>query len=207
MISTERDVLVDIGKASVSVEVDIPRSAIGTIVIASPLLGTTTSLLAALLNESGFCTLRIAVNPGTPVPAANDLLGGADTIARVVAWARKQEGLAHLPRGAIGIGPAAAMVLLACEEDLNSFDALVAIDAELSRMHKVLERVQAPTLLVAAEERESEVRDAWDALSAIPCDASIKLLAGCESVTSSREAVEQAAADSVEWFRDQFGCA
>jgi len=207
MISTERDVLVDVGKTSVGVEIDVPRTTVGTILIVSPLLRPTESLLAALLNESGFSTLRVGLNPGTSTPSFGEILEGARTVAQVAAWARRQGDLAHMPVGGIGIGTGAAMVLLACEEDPSCLDAVVAIDAETSNMHCVLERVESPTLFIAAEKTRSEVDQAWEALASIPCDASVKVMAGCESVTSSREAAEQAAADSALWFRDQFDCA
>lgn len=186
---------------------DLPPTAGGLVIFAhgsgSGRSSPRNTRVAAALQRAGLATLLFDLL--TEEEAADrekvfDIELLAERLELVTAWARDQDDLTRLPIGYFGASTGAAAALLAAARAPDDVAAIVARGARSDMAGAVLERVQAPTLLIVGGSDTEVLELNRQALAKLRCERSLEIVPGATHLFEEPGALDTVVELARHWF-------
>jgi putative phosphoribosyl transferase len=204
---------IPVARGIVHSDLRVPVSATGLVIFAhgsgSSRFSSRNRHVAEFLDTHGLATLLLDLL--TPYEEAIDVrtmeyrfdiprLGSRVTSA--IDWARRREGLRHLPLGCFGASTGAAAALRAAAERPDGVAAVVSRGGRPDLANDALDRVIAPTLLIVGGDDEPVIeinRDAVRRMSAAQVE--LQIVPGATHLFEEPGTLEQVERLATDWFR------
>ncbi len=186
MVGNE-SVAVPFGDGELDVRLWLPSGASGLVVLAGEntrqRLRPTGDYLPSVFGEANLATLVIDACAVQPAHASAEMLaaGVRECVHRVYAvleWARRQDALAELPVGLVGIGKGAAPVLDCGAQLGRELRVMAARSMHCPPGQADITRISAPTLLIAGGLDQDGVRNSRLAYGALCCHKRFEIVPG-----------------------------
>jgi putative phosphoribosyl transferase len=191
-------------------DLEIPPKAVGVVLFAhgsgSSRRSARNLFVANSLRLSGIGTLLFDLLTPTEESPAGDLRFDITLLtARLMGatnWLAKQPEARHLALGYFRASTGAAAALVAAAALGPRINAVVSRGGRPDLARDVLERVQAPTLLIVGE-RDETVRELnQEAYALLQCTKQIKVIPNATHLFEERGALGEVACFAAAWFRE-----
>jgi dienelactone hydrolase len=198
-----------------SVEVEgilsVPTEAQGTVLFAHGSGSTHRSprnrSVADVLNDAGMATLLINLltedEQQVDLQTAHlrfDIPFLAGRLTAIADWLREQPEAGRLPLGLFGASTGAAAALVTAAERPRDVKAVVSRGGRPDLAMDALDRVEAPTLLIAGGEDVAVIQLNRHAMAGMHCLHELKIIPGATHLFEERGALEKVAALAADWF-------
>ncbi len=211
-----REVQVRIGEVNLGGSLGVPPGALGLVIFAhgsgSSRFSPRNRAVARALREAGLGTLLFDLL--SPEEEAEDAVTGelrfdiaflAKRLEEVTRWVERQPELADLPRGYFGSSTGAAAALVSAAVRPQGIHAVVSRGGRPDLAMPVLDRVQAPTLLVVGGSDTEVLELNEQALDRLWVAKELRVIPGATHLFEERGALEQVAELAADWFRKYLG--
>lgn len=205
--------LVRVRVDSVEVEgiLSVPTGAQGTVLFAHGSGSTHRSprnrSVADVLNDAGMATLLINLltedEQQVDLQTAHlrfDIPFLAGRLTAIADWLREQPEVGRLPLGLFGASTGAAAALVTAAERTRDVKSVVSRGGRPDLAMDALDRVEAPTLLIAGGEDVAVIQLNRRAMASMRCLHELKIIPGATHLFEENGALEKVAALAADWF-------
>jgi putative phosphoribosyl transferase len=208
MLTKERDLTFRLDGHQVRCMLAVPKTYSAIVIVLADRGTYAMDRVAMLLNEEGMCTLSVPLPRRVERPrSAARVKEVAGELCAITERVCAEPEVSGMPCGYFSTGQGAAIALTAAAIAPRLVDALVVAAGRIDLADAELPLVQAPVLLVAGERDTAGIERDTMALSQLPGDADVRLVAGTIHPIGSDGARRQTAALSALWFREHFPAA
>lgn len=217
MADTRDDVTprtVHVGEKNLEGLLTVPGGAKGLVVFAhgsgSSRLSPRNTYVARALNRRGLATLQFdLLTDAEAMDRANvfdiPLLGAR--VVEALGWARSDDSTAALPVGLFGASTGAAAALIAAAERPREIFAVVSRGGRPDLAESVLDRVEAPTLLIVGGRDDVVIELNERALRALACEKRLEVVPGATHLFEEPGTLDQVILAAGDWFEGHLaGC-
>lgn len=199
--------VVHIGSKGLEGLVTVPDGAHGLVVFAhgsgSSRLSPRNQRVAEALNRRGLATLLFdLLTEAEAMDRANvfdiPLLG--ERVTEAVRWAQEDDGTRGLSIGLFGASTGAAAALIAAAEMPEAVAAVVSRGGRPDLAEPVLDRVEAPTLLIVGGADDAVIPLNESALEMLAGEKRLKIVAGATHLFEEPGALDQVIEAAGRWF-------
>ncbi|GAC1391748.1 MAG: hypothetical protein NVS4B11_34220 [Ktedonobacteraceae bacterium] len=121
-------------------------------------------------------------------------------ITGIAEWLLQNEETHYLSIGYFGAGATGAAVLIAAAERPDVVASVVSVGGYIDRAQEYLQRVMAPTLLIASQQDTQAVTQSQSALESFVKEKRFEQVEGGKSLFDTKESVTKVAQLASQWF-------
>jgi putative phosphoribosyl transferase len=213
-----REVRVRMGEVELGGSLGLPPGAEGLVIFAhgsgSSRFSPRNRAVAWALREAGLGTLLFDLL--SREEEAEDAVTGAwrfdiaflaKRLAEVTAWAERRPELMDLRKGYFGSSTGAAAALVAAARRPERIHAVVSRGGRADLAAPVLDRVEAPTLLIVGGDDTGVLELNQEAFARLRAPKKLRIIPGATHLFEEPGALEQVARDAADWFVLHLGAA
>ncbi|GAC1641822.1 MAG: hypothetical protein NVS4B12_04460 [Ktedonobacteraceae bacterium] len=207
--------LIQVGAGAVSLAglLHLPTSAHGIVILTHGIEGSvdgshqTALTIAQVLFQDGIATLLVdlftseeqQLDVGTDYFRLNTSIM-EQRIASMAQWLLENEETQHLSVGYFGAGATGAAVLIAAAERPDVVTAVVSAGGYIDQAQDYIQRILAPTLLIASQQNTQAITQNQSALEKFPNEKRFEQVEGGASLFETKESVVKVAQLVSKWF-------
>lgn len=199
--------LVNIPPLGLVGDLRMPRNPVGLVVFAhgsgSSRHSPRNVFVAQELNERGFATLLfdlLTVEESKDRSNVFDIPLLAERVVEACMWAASEPDTADLPLGLFGASTGAAAALVAAAEIGERVAAVVSRGGRPDLAGSALPKVVAPSLLIVGSLDHDVLRLNEDALAAMRCTKSLRIVPGATHLFEEAGTLEAVISHAADWF-------
>jgi dienelactone hydrolase len=209
--TSTRDVQIPAGRAHLEGELIIPAGATGLVLFAhgsgSSRHSPRNQFVARVIRESGTGTLLFdllttaeEVQDNATAALRFDISLLADRLVAATRWLEGQADCKHLGIGYFGSSTGGAAALVGAATLGHKIDAVVSRGGRPDLAGPMLDRVQAPTLLIVGEYDDVVIRLNEEAFAKLTCQRELKIVPRATHLFEEEGALEEVARLAADWF-------
>jgi dienelactone hydrolase len=208
---TEREISIEVSRSALRGDLAVPDRAVGMVLFAhgsgSSRQSPRNRFVAGVLQKAGLATLLFDLLTEEEEEIDEVTLDYrfnirllADRLERASEWLRGSAGIGRAPIGLFGASTGAAAALVAAAERPTYVGAVVSRGGRPDLAENLLEKVQAPTLLIVGAEDPEVLRLNREAAEELG-DCRIEIIPGATHLFEEPGALESVAELAAAWFK------